>query len=200
MRGKFSPIYTPAIVVVHGKSEKIIAEHIKSNLRLNFHIHNRSTSIQIAGLLHELTTNFPNISSLNRNPQLTLNIQKGVIQNFKIFTLMDTDDCSSEMRAKYISGDLFKDYCLKDYIVPIYTDPNLEQVFYSSSLIPKVFKDDEKVEGYKRCFPKISPPFDDVKSKEDELRIKAEALMKNKKTNFDLFINYCIEEAQKRRV
>ena len=113
---------------------------------------------------------------------------------------MDTDDCSSEMRTKYISGDLFKDYCLKDYIVPIYTNPNLEQVFYSSGLIPKVFKDDEKVEGYKRCFPKISPPFDDVKSKEDELRIKAEALMKNKKTNFDLFINYCIEEAQKRRV
>ena len=200
MKGKFSPIYTPAIVVVHGKSEKIIAEHIKSNLRLNLHIHNRTTSIQIAGLLHELTTNFPNANALNRNPQLTLNIQKGIIKDFKIFTLMDTDDCTSEMRADYISGELFKDYSLKDYVVPIYTDPDLEQVFYNSRLIPKVFTDDEKVEGYKRCFPKISPPFDEVKNKEAELRIKSEALKKNRKTNFYDFIDYCIEEAQKRRV
>jgi hypothetical protein len=199
MKKSYSPIYTPAIVVVHGKSEKIISEHIKSNLRLNLHVHSRATSIQINGLVHELTTNFPSVNSLKRNPQLVLNVEKGVIQNFKIFTLMDTDDCSETTKNEYISGSLFREYALKDYVVPVFTDPDLEHVFYSCGLIPKIFNDDEKVAGYMHCFPKISPPFDEIKNKEDELRCKANALKKSKSTNFEVFIDYCITEALRRR-
>ena len=199
-KNSFSSYTTPAIVVVHGDSEKIIAEHIKSNLRLNFHIHPGKTSIQINGLMKELNAHFPNVNSLRRHPQLVLNIQKNTIHDFKIFTLMDTDDCSEETCQKYMDRTLFDRYALKEYVVPIYTTPDLEHVFYASHLIPRIFKEDEKVDGYRRCFPKISPPFDELKSKEDELIKKAEALRRNSKTNFDVFIDYCLAEARRRRI
>lgn len=195
------PKYTvPAIVVVHGDSERIVAEHIKSNLRLNLFIHSGKTSIQINGLVKELKAHFPSVSALRRNPKLELNIEKNIIHDFKIFTLMDTDDCSDETRQKYLDRTLFDEYQLKDYIEPIYTIPDLEHVFFNSHLIPRIFKDDEKVEGYRHCFPKISPPFTELKTKEDDLIKKADALRSNRNTNFEEFIDYCIAEARRRRI
>ena len=82
-----SPNYTSAIVVVHGESEHIIARHIQSSLRLNLHIHKGTTSIQINGLLKELNTYFKDISQLQKNPNLFLDITKDTINNFKIFTI-----------------------------------------------------------------------------------------------------------------
>ena len=66
--------------------EEIIAKHIKSSLRLNLHIHRRSTSIQIDGLLHELNTNYKNLNHLLQNERLELKTDRGNIFDFKIFT------------------------------------------------------------------------------------------------------------------
>ena len=126
------PNYTSAIVVVHGESENIIVRHIQSSLRLNLHIHKGTTSIQINGLLKELNTYFKDISQLQKNSKLFLDINKNTINNFKIFTLMDTDDCSEETKRKYIDGSLFSRYAFKDYVVPIFSTPDLEHVLYNS--------------------------------------------------------------------
>ena len=53
------------------------------------------------------------------------------LKNFKLFIIMDTDDCTEDFKDDYISGKLFENCCLKDYIVPIYNSPNLEEVKYS---------------------------------------------------------------------
>lgn len=88
------PKYTCAIVVVHGDSEEIIARHVRACLKLPFYIHRRKTSIQINGLVHELESNFKSVLSLSRNEKIDISVSKGKILNdFKIFTLMDTDDC-----------------------------------------------------------------------------------------------------------
>lgn len=191
-RNLFSPNYTSAIIVVHGSSEEIIARHIRSNLRLNLYIHKRKTSIQIDGLLHELQTNFKDISVLNKNKHLELNISKNEIVNFKIFTLMDTDDCDEKTKLQYIDGSLFEQYSLKKYVVPIYTSPNLENVLYNCELIPRIFKNSEKVKEYIKRFPVSKAPYS--VSKIDEMNQLSQALKNNKCTNMEEFIDYCIEQ------
>ncbi len=194
------PNYTSAIVVVHGESEYIIARHIKSSLKLKLHIHKGTTSIQINGLLKELNTYFEDISQLKKNPKLFLDITKNTINNFKIFTIMDTDDCSEETKEKYIDGSLFSKYELKDYVVPIYLTPDLEHVLYNSKLIPKIYNDSEKVKEYGKLFPISNVPIGSSQLPMDNMKATHSLLINNKKTNLDLFIQYCIKQAEMKRV
>lgn len=200
MSKKFTPLnQTPAIIIPHGKSEKLFAEHIKACLRLPIYIHPKKTSIQINGLLHELQTNFQDVQSLKCNDKLSLNIVKNnIVGDFKIFTLMDTDDCTEEKKNSYINKSLFNEHKLKDVIIPIYTSPNLEKVLYKSGIIPKVFSDREKVPGYKKLFDIPRLPYG--KTKDEELKEWSEKLKKNKDTNFYQFIDYCIEQSELRKV
>ncbi len=194
------PNYTSAIVVVHGESEHIIARHIKSSLRLNLHIHKGTTSIQINGLLKELNIYFKDLSQLKKNSKIFLDITKGNINNFKIFTLMDTDDCSDEIKEKYINGSLFSNYALKDYVIPIYSTPDLEHVLYNSKLIPKIYNDSEKVKEYGKLFPISNVPIGQSQLPMDNMKATYSLLTNNKKTNLDVFIQYCIKHAEMRRV
>ncbi len=195
-----SPNYTSAIVVVHGESEHIIARHIQSSLRLNLHIHKGTTSIQINGLLKELNTYFKDISQLQKNPNLFLDITKDTINNFKIFTIMDTDDCSEGTKEKYIHGSLFSKYALKDYVVSIYSTPDLEHALYDSKLIPKIYNDSEKVKEYGKLFPISNVPIGQSQLPMDNMRATHSLLVNNKKTNLEVFVQYCIEQAEMRRV
>lgn len=200
MAKKLTPLnQTSAIVVPHGKSEKLFAQHIRACLRLPIYIHPKNTSIQINGLLHELQTNYPNIQSLKSNDKLSLNFEKNkIIGDFKIFTLMDTDDCTEEKKKSYIDNSLFDKYGLKEFIVPIYTSPKLELVLYKSGIISKVFSDSEKVAGYKEIFDIPKLPYG--KTKDEELRELSEKLKKNKDTNLEDFIDYCINQSAIRKV
>lgn len=193
------PNYLSAIVVVHGESEGIIAKHIKSSLRLNMQIHKGTTSIQINGLLKELNKYFKDINQLSQTPQYSLDIKDDTIKNFKLFTLMDTDDCTEETKNKYIDGSLFSKYALKDYIVPIYFDPDLEHVLFNSNLIPKIYNDSEKVREYGKLFPVSSVPIGQAQLPMDNMKKTFSQLEKNKKTNLELFIEYCIEQAEMKR-
>lgn len=200
MTKKFScPNYLSAIVIVHGESENIIAKHIQSSLRLNMHIHKGTTSIQINGLLKELNSHFKDIHQLEQNRQYSLDIEDGIIKNFKIFTLMDTDDCTEETKNKYINGSLFSKYALKDYVVPIYSDPDLEHALFQSELIPKIYNDSEKVKEYGKLFPVSSVPIGQAQMPMDNMKKTFSQLEGNKKTNLELFIKYCIEQAEMKR-
>jgi len=193
------PHFTCAIVVAHGDSEEIIAKHVRACLKLPIHIHKRKTSIQINGLVHELETNFKNVLSLNRNKDIHINVSKGKILNdFKIFTLMDTDDCTEKIKESYIDGSLFNSYALKDYLVPIYAISDMEEALYKCKIIPKKFKDKEKVTGYKKVFDIPKPPY--IESKVDELKKMSKALEKSEQTNLECFFNYCIEQSEKHKV
>ena len=196
---KISPIYTAAIVIVHGESENIIIKHIKSKLRLKIHIHKGTTSIQINGLLKELNTYFKNISQLKKSG-LDLNIDKKsgeIINEFCIFTFMDTDDCTEETKRKYIDGSLFSGYALKEYVKPIYSIPDLEEVLYKSRLIPKKYNDSEKVKEYGKWFPISREPHSDSKMPIKDMEKMCGALVDNKQTNLDELLKYCIEQAKK---
>lgn len=72
--------------------------------------------------------------------------------NFKLFIIMDTDDCDEITRSKYISKELFDGHPLKDYIVPLYNDTNLEDVMIKSGIMVKRIPDAQKGSYYTKIF------------------------------------------------
>ncbi len=91
-----------AVVICHGKSEVQICKYIKTNLRIPIHIESRDkgkTSIQITSILDILNNlNYKSAKNLKKHLNDKLELKKDKIQdeNFKVFIIMDTDDCSEK--------------------------------------------------------------------------------------------------------
>lgn len=175
-----------AVVIVHGKSERIIVDYAKSNLRLNIKSYgkeNGAKSIQITRLKAVLNNSlFKNkIDFLNYFPTVNLD-------DFKLFIIMDSDECTEKQFKEYKDKTMFKGHWLYDYIEPIYNFPNLECVLEKSN-IP--FKN----EGVKRKkeYVDLFPIGNDLNVKSDIENLK-NVLSKNPNTNMDEFLDFLLEQ------
>ena len=184
------PNYCKGIIVVHGKSELLLAEHIKSNLHLPIEIYaesNGKTSIQIEGLINVLGNNiFKNKKSFSKKYEVEQ--VNGQFINFSVMTIMDLDDTSEEKKKKYLSGEMFKDHWLSPYIVPIWNKENLDEVLLDLGLIDKLPNDKEKGKVYRDLFPKNLG-----KSDKQQIEELMKTFEKSKKTNMQVFIRKCLE-------
>ena len=96
------PNYCKGIIIAHGKSELILAEHIKSNLHLNIGIYslkNGKTSIQIDSLM----TIFGNTifkSKSNLKKEYFIEEKDKQFINFFVMPIMDLDDTTKEKNTK----------------------------------------------------------------------------------------------------
>lgn len=185
-------IETVAIVICHGKSEKILAEFFKSNLKIPILIlaeNKGRNSIQVGKSLE----NFLNSHLKNKSSLLALDsgivFQKNVPVNLKIFPIIDLDDTEDQnIINNYKNGAAFRRHWLSDCFVPIYNDRNLEQVFKSME-IPYAQKGN-KGKHYLKAFPV-------QKGKSDleaiyEFRDKCQNCSR---TNMDELINFLIKYA-----
>lgn len=188
MKGNNS--YLKAVVIVHGKSEKIICEHIKSNLRLNIHIaseKNGASSIQITSLLNFLKRDeYKSLNNFLREftDKLPLDI-KNLPEDFKIFTIMDTDDCTENQKDSYIDKTMFKQHWAYNYIHPIYNINNLEDVMREIGISVQNKKD------YIKIFPINSNG--DMKDIEQIKTLSKKLIINKQITNMYDFINFCIK-------
>lgn len=103
---------------------------------------------------------------------------------------MDTDDCSEKTREDYISGKLFENSCLKDYIVPIYNSPNIEEIMVKSGIMAKRIPDSEKGSYYSKIFPINQDPFSNDTL--DQIRLFSKKLENVKETNLLEYVHYCL--------
>lgn len=130
-RNRTRPRYVKNIVIVHGKSEEIICQYIRSNLRLPIEIysHNKGkNNIEISSLNSVLNnTVFKSYSSLSKNYLIMpkRDIKK---ENLEVFTIMDKDKCSDELFKDYKSKRMFKKDWMYELITPIYNIECLEDV------------------------------------------------------------------------
>ena len=181
--------YCKGIVIAHGKSELLLAEHIKSNLHLIIEIYSKSngkTSIQIDSLMTVLGNNiFKNKRVFNQ--KYIVEEEKGILKNFALMPIMDLDDTSEEIKEKYISGEMFKNHWLSPYIVPIWNDGNLDEVLLDLKLIDKLPNDKEKGMIYRSLFP-INRGETDKKSIENLMKM----FEKSEKTNMEKFLKKCL--------
>lgn len=187
--------YLKAIVIVHGKSEQQMCQFIKSNLRLKMHIEseqNGEKSIQITSIMNILNnTIYKSYGNFIKHFGEELGIASKKValsKEFKIFIIMDTDDCTTQQKNEFINKGMFKNHWAYDYICPIYNIQNLEDVMEDIGIKFKSKGDNRKKE-YIKIFPTNSKY-----RKNDAIQIKDfyERLQKSSKTNMNEFVEFCL--------
>lgn len=184
------PNYCKGVIIVHGKSELLLAEHIKSNLHLNIGIYsleNGRASIQIDSLMTILgNTIFKNKNKLKK--EYIIEEKNKELVNFFIMPIMDLDDTTEEKIKKYKNGEMFKNHWLSPYIIPIWNDINLDHVLYDLKLISKLPNDKEKGKVYEELFPKNTGQAD-----LEQVNKLLKYFESTTKTNMNIFIEKCLE-------
>ncbi len=189
--------YTKSLVVVHGKSEYDLVRYIYTNLHLNIKIIAKDKgkeSIQINGLKTLLTKgSFSSLSKFAKEYGIEYDKKNKMLKDFRLFIIMDTDDCSPETKEKYISGELFEFSVLKDYIVPIYNIDNLEDVMIKAGIMAKRIPISQKGTYYSKVFPVNTEPMSlDTINQVTGFYNKIKNL---KETNLKVFVKYCYNKA-----
>ncbi len=189
--------YTKSVVIVHGKSELALVKYIYTNLHLPVKIIAKDkgrSSIQINGVADYVSKKkIKSLSTFASEYAIEYDKKTKELKNFKLFIVMDTDDCEEDTRKKYISGELFKDSPLKDYIVPIYNTENLEDVMIKARIMVERIPDAQKGTYYSRVFPINTDPVSlNTINQVVEFYRKVENV---KGTNLEKFAGYCYEQA-----
>ena len=181
------------VIIAHGKSELLLAQHIKSNLHLPIEIFaesNGKKSIQIDSLITVLGNNiFKNKRVFNK--KYIVEEEKGILKNFSLMPIMDFDDTSEDRKQKYISGEMFKNHWLSAYIVPIWNRNNLDEVLLELELIDKLPNNKEKGKVYRNLFP-TNKGETDIEQVENLKKL----FEKSEKTNMQVFIKKCLDSLE----
>lgn len=192
---KIKPIKLCVMSIVHGKSEYIMCSSIKSNLRIKNVIHAKDRgkhSIQVNSLMQELNSaKFKmSLKKFSEKYDITYDSKNKRLVNFKLFIIMDLDDCTQEKAEQFKDKSLFNGHILYDYIVPIYNDPNLEKTIQDLGIN---INRKEKVKDYIKIFPTNRGDLDIHMAEEF-----AEKLNKKcKSSNLGLYFDYCVSIARK---
>ena len=104
---------------------------------------------------------------------------------FKVFIIMDTDDCNENQKKSFKDKSMFKKHWLYDYIVPIYNDNNLEEILVDAGI--KFQKNGNK---RKTEYPKVFLIY--LISDIEGIKKFGKDLKNSKKTNMEKFINFCL--------
>lgn len=173
--------------IVHGQSEYLICTSIKSNLRIKHEIiadKRGKKSIQINSLMHILNDSrlksFKNFISEFDDVEH----KDKKLLNFKLFIIMDLDDCTKEMRNRFLNKEMFSKHWLYEYIVPIYNDPDLEETMKEAKI--PIQRNEKK--KYFTVFPTNHGDLDVDKARDSHV-----ALLKCKKSNMHEYVKYCLE-------
>lgn len=171
------------MTIVHGQSEYKLCTSIKSNLRIKHEIIARNkgkSSIQITSIMDVL-----NGQAFKRNYS-DVEVRNGKLINFKLFIIMDVDDCTEEQKKAFYNKSMFKDHWLYDYIVPIYNRPNLEETMRQIGI------NVQKKSDYITIFPTNHGDLDMSMAKSFY-----DKLASCKCSNLDEYVSSCIGVAQK---
>lgn len=181
--------------IVHGRSELHLCSAIRSNLRIKHIIHSKDKgkcSIQVTSIMRELELsslfNMKTLKEFSNKHDIQYDCKKKKLVNFKLFIIMDLDDCNPSQREKFKDKSMFKGHILYDYIEPIFNAPNLEATMKDIGIEVNAKCD------YVKIFPTNKGDLDIQMARDLVFKLK-----KCKKTNLDLYIDYCIEIAEKNK-
>ncbi len=188
--------YTRCAVIVHGKSEFHLTRFIYTNLHLPVKIISKDKgrgSIQITGLKDLLNKRiFKSLGAFATEYSVEYDKKQKKLKNFKLFIIMDTDDCSDKIKREYISGKMFRGHPLQEYIVPIYNTENLEDVMIRAGIMVKRIPNSEKGSYYSKIFPINTDPVSNDTLK--QIRTFASKIKGVEQTNLLEFVEYCFEQ------
>lgn len=192
---KRKPTKLNVMSIVHGKSELLMCSSVKSNLKIKHEIHAKDRgrhSIQVNSVLQELNSKKFNMSlkDFSEKYDISYDSKNKRLVNFKLFIIMDLDDCTQEKAEQFKNKSMFNEHILYEYIVPIYNDPNLEKTIHDLGIN---INKKEKIKGYIKIFPTNKGDLDIHMAEEF-----AEKLNKKcKNSNLGLYFDYCVSIARK---
>lgn len=203
-----NPNYLKAVVIVHGQSENLFAKYITSKLKFGGKVEyygrgNRKFNIQFTYLrtlldskhfksMNEFVDHYGkdrfNITGRGKNKKLN---------GFRLYIVMDTDECLNDpslvpLKDSYLDKSMFIGHWLYDYIVPIYSIHDLEDVMVDIKLMDKKITDGEKIDWYEKKMPKILKQKTGTENPRVNIEYLRDACKKSRKTNQDDFIDYCL--------
>lgn len=196
MQNKKRPLhYSKALVICHGKTEYIITRYIISNLHISAEIHAKDkgkSSLQITRLNKELQSSvFADIDSFSAYfgaEVLGKGKSKHLSDDFKVFIIMDTDDCTDSQKQDFVSKKMFSGHWLHKYIEPIYSTPKIDEVLYKAKVVTRIVRDDEKGTFYSEVFPIYRG--DVTSGTVKEIQDFSDSLRKRKDTNLYLLPDF----------
>lgn len=188
--------YLKAVVICHGKSEKQMCDFIKSNLRIRIAVESDKKgekSIQVTSVMKILNgkkfKTFEDFINYFEDVEIRkIKTKRFLADDFKIFIILDTDDCNETQKKAFINKEMFRKHWAYPYIVPIYNNPQLEPVLVKSRI-----KFERKGDARKQEYIKIFPTDPKYQSRE-AIQVKefGDNLRKNPDTNMDEFIDFCL--------
>lgn len=181
--------YTKALIILSDKTTYKICQYIQQNLKLKVKLYD-CTEKDIMEVLnnddHETFDKFIRKYTVEINP----NKDFSVINDFKIYIVMNLDEFNNdEQRNKFLDKSMFKDYWAYDYIIPIFNEENLKKIILESNINSEI-KIQEKKE-YVKIFP-LANKFDLNITDRNEIEILKSLIQKNKKTNLNDLLDYCL--------
>lgn len=125
---------TNFIIICHGKSEIVLARWLQKETRVPLNIDSRNdgrNSVMINSLLEFMKENgyYDSSKLKKRYPNIEYKNRKG-FKDLKIFIVMDVDTDES-LVYDYMTKLMFRDCLLKDCIVPILNQKEMDSVFRS---------------------------------------------------------------------
>ena len=192
---KRKPTKLNVMSIVHGKSELLMCSSVKSNLKIKHEIHAKDRgrhSIQVNSVLQELNSTKFNMSlkDFSEKYDISYDSKNKRLVNFKLFIIMDLDDCTQEKAEQFKNKSMFNEHILYEYIVPIYNDPNLEKTIHDLGIN---INKKEKVKGYIKIFPTNKGDLDIHMAEEFAEKLNE----KCKNSNLGLYFDYCVSIARK---
>lgn len=173
-----------------------MCDFLKSNLRIRIAVESDKKgekSIQITSVMKILNgKKFKTFSDFTKNFEdveiCRVKTKKFLADDFKIFIIMDTDDCTETQKKDYINKEMFRRHWAYPYIVPIYNIPELESVLVKSK-IPFEKNGDDRKKEYIKIFPT-----DQKYKNRDIVQVEEfyDNLKGNKDTNMDEFVGFCL--------
>lgn len=185
--------YLKAVVICHGKSEMLMCDFMKSNLKIRIDVvadKKGKKSIQITSLKKY----FDNAIFKNKEcfcAKYGDDLPNGKIpDDFKIFVIMDLDDCTKQQKESFLNKSMFKNHELYNYIVPIFNNPELESVLIKSKISYE--KSKGKIEQYIKIFPTDKKYINNDIIQVDEF---GKNLKPNENTNMDELVDFVLKIA-----
>lgn len=172
---RIKPTKLSVMSIVHGKSELLMCSSVKSNLKIKHEIHAKDkgrNSIQVNSVMKVLdSAKFKmSLKKFSEEYDIEYDCKNKKLVNFKIFIIMDLDDCTPEKAKKFKDKSMFNGHPLYNYIEPIYNDPNLEKTMedIDINIDPK-----EKIKGYIRIFPTNKGDLDIHMAEDFEVKLRS---------------------------
>lgn len=125
--------FPPCSIVCHGLCEVKIAEHLRSRLRVGiraFGNNGGKNALEVQNLPSQLTL-IPGLQSERdfcKSYRLTKSEAKPFLSKHRIFLMMDQDAADPATWQAYKDGSLFRNLWISPYAIPIYFEPNLDEV------------------------------------------------------------------------